>query len=434
MQKIYKMKKYRPRIADELLKINLEAAGIVLIEGAKWCGKTTTAEQQCASVVYMNDPSMSTTYQQIAQTAPNILLEGEVPRLIDEWQDAVELWDAARFEVDHREKSTGQFIFTGSTVISQDKRDKMKHSGTGRVAWLKMRPMSLYESGDSLGTVSLAVLFDGNGEGAYNSNSLNIEKLAFLICRGGWPASLFMTERAALRQSYNYVDAIVNRDISAVDGVQRDSQFARRLLKSYARAQASQSTITTIHADLSANEEQAFSEATTSLYIKALRDLFVIEDSQAWNPNLRSKTAIRTSDTRYFVDPSIATAAMGIGPNDLIYDLNTMGLLFETMCIRDLRVYADALDGNVYHYRDKTGLECDAVIHLKNGSYGLIEIKLGGDTLIQEGIENLTKLSEKLDTDKMKQPSFKMVLTGIGDYAYRTQEGIYIVPIGALKY
>lgn len=427
------MKQYRTRIADELLKINLEAAGLVLIAGTKWCGKTTTAEQQCGSVIYMNDPSKSSTYLQLAQTAPNVLLEGNTPRLIDEWQDAVELWDAARYEVDHREESTGQFIFTGSTVIPEEKREKIKHSGAGRAAWLKMRPMSLFESGESIGTVSLGDLFNGEGQDAYQTHPLDIIQLAFLICRGGWPASLFMSERAALKQSYNYIDAIVNREISNVDGVKRDPQFTRRLLRSYARAQASQSTISTIYADLAANDDDTLTEETISSYLKALRNLFVIEDSRAWNPNLRSKTAIRTSDTRYFVDSSIAAAALGVGPKNLINDLNTMGLLFETMCIRDLRVYADALDGEVYHYRDKSGLECDAVIHLKNGSFGLIEIKLGGENHINEGVENLSNLAQKIDTGKMKQPAFKMVVTGVGDFAYRNNDGIYVVPIGALK-
>ena len=427
------MKHYRERIADELLKINLEAAGLVLIEGTKWCGKTTTAEQQCGSVIYMNDPSRRATYMQLAQTAPNVLLEGKSPRLVDEWQDAVELWDAARFEVDHREENTGQFIFTGSTVIPPEKRKKIRHSGTGRVARFKMRPMSLFESGESNGTVSLGDLFDGTAPTVCQANPLDINQLAFLICRGGWPVSLSMSEKAALKQSYNYIDAIVNEDISSVDGVRRDPRFSRRLLKSYARAQASQSTISTIYADLTANDDGSLTEESISSYLKALRNLFVIEDSQAWNPNLRSKAAIRTSDTRYFVDPSIAAAAIGAGPKDLIKDLNTMGLFFETMCIRDLRVYADALDGEIYHYRDKSGLECDAVIHLKNGRYGLVEIKLGGERQIDAGIRNLLALAGKIDTGKMDQPAFRMVVTGIGDFAYRNNDGTYIVPLSALR-
>lgn len=427
------MKQYRPRVADELLALNLEAAGLVVIEGTKWCGKTTTAEQLSGSVIYLNDPANRTVYRQLAENAPQVLLDGETPRLVDEWQDAVELWDAARFEVDHREANTGQFIFTGSTIIPKESREKMKHSGAGRVAWLKMRPMSLFESGESSGSVSLKGLFEGQNMPVSKSAFSDINQLAYLICRGGWPVALSMTERAALRQAYNYVDAIANQDISQVDNVRRDEAFTRRLLRSYARAQASQSTISTIHADLKANDDDTLSEDTISSYINALRGLFVIEDSRAWNPNLRSKTAIRTSDTRYFVDPSIAVASMGIGPKDLILDFNTMGLLFETLSIRDLRVYAEALDGEVYHYRDKAGLECDAVIHLRNGKYGLVEVKLGGESLIKEGIANLNSLASKIDNERMDAPAFRMVLTGMGEYAYATETGVVVVPISALR-
>ena len=427
------MKEYRLRIADEVLKDNLEAAGLVLIEGTKWCGKTTTAEQHCGSVIYLNDPSQRNIYQQIAQNSPKLLLEGVTPRLVDEWQDAVELWDTARFEIDHREEKTGQFIFTGSTIVKKENREKIKHSGAGRVAWMKMRPMSLYESGESVGSVSLGELFAGNVQGGYKAKEFDLRQIAYIICRGGWPAALTMSPNAALRQAYNYIDAIVNTDISSVDDVSRDAVFARRLMRSYARAQGSQSTISTIYSDLAANDDNTLKEETVSSYLRALKKLFVIEDSLAWNPNLRSKTAIRTSDTRYYVDPSIAVAALGLGPEDLITDLSTMGLVFETLCVRDLRVYADALNGTVYHYRDKSGLECDAVIHLKNGNYGLVEIKLGGENLIAEGIRTLTKLSEKIDTDKMKSPSFRMVLTGTGSFAYKDENGILVVPIGALK-
>ena len=427
------MKNYRPRIADTVLRDNLDACGLVLIEGAKWCGKTTTAEQQAKSVIYINDPVRRDTYLKLAQTSPSILLEGGTPLLVDEWQDATELWDAARFEVDHREASTGQFIFTGSTVVKEKDKEKMKHSGTGRVGRMKMRPMSLFESGESIGSVSLGELFEGNVQDVYKAKEYDIRGLAFLICRGGWPAALSMTPKAALKQSYNYLDAVAKYDISNVDGVRRDEMFTRRLLRSYARAQASQATISTIHSDLVSNESGSLKQETISAYLGALRQLFVIEDSMAWNPNLRSKTAIRTSDTRYFVDPSIATAALGLGPEDLIYDLNTMGLLFETLCIRDLRVYADALDGDVYHYRDKKGLECDAVVHLKNGKYGLIEVKLGGSDLIADGVKAINDLASNIDTEKMEGPSFKMVITGTGTFAYRDENGILIVPIGALK-
>ena len=359
------MGKYKHRIADDLLRDNLEAAGLVLIEGTKWCGKTTTAEQQAGSVVYINDPEHLQTYISLAQTAPKLLLEGKTPRLVDEWQDAPELWDAARYEADHRDVKTGQFIFTGSTVIPKEKREKIKHSGTGRVARVTMRPMSLWESGESNGSLSFASLFEGKIDEAYPTNELSIEELAWLICRGGWPAALSMSTRGALKQSFNYIDAVAGTDISQVDGVKRDKEFTLRLMRSYARFQGAQAPLATIYQDLRSNAESTMTEDTISSYVSALKKLFVIEDSPAWNPNLRSRTAIRTSDTRYYVDSSIATAAMGVGPGDLIMDLKTMGLLFETMCVRDLRVYAEALDGKIYHFRDKNNLECDAVMHLR---------------------------------------------------------------------
>lgn len=427
------MSEYRNRIADKILQDNLEAAGLVLIEGTKWCGKTTTAEQHAGSIVYMNDPEHAEAYLALTQNAPRLLLKGDTPRLIDEWQDAPELWDAARFEVDHREKKTGQFIFTGSTVIPKDKLEKIKHSGTGRAAWMTMRPMSLWESGESNGQLSLRALFNGTTEEAYESNELDIEQLSWLICRGGWPAALTMTPNGALKQSINYIEAIASRDISDIDEVKREKEFTLRLLRSYARFQGAQAPLTSIYADLKTNAESSMTEETISSYITALKKLFVIEDAPAWNPNLRSKTAIRTSDTRYFVDPSIATAALGVGPEKLIADLNTMGLLFETMCIRDLRVYSEALDGKVYHFRDKNGLECDAVTHLRDGRYGLVEIKLGGQRLIDEGAKTLHTLSGKIDTGKMMHPSFMMVLTGTGAYAYKRKDGIWVVPVGCLK-
>ena len=427
------MNEYRKRVADTILKENLEAAGIVIIEGTKWCGKTTTAEQQAGSIVYLNDPEHSDTYLSLAQNAPKLLLKGDTPRLIDEWQDAPELWDTARFEVDHRETKTGQFIFTGSTVIPKEKLERIKHSGTGRAAWMTMRPMSLWESGESNGQLSLQALFDDKVEEAYLSNELSIENLAWLICRGGWPAALSMTRSGAIKQSINYIEAIAGIDISAVDGVKRDKSFTLRLLRSYARFQGAQAPLASIYEDMKTNAENMMTEETVASYISALKKLFVIEDAPAWNPNLRSKTAIRTSNTRYFVDPSIATAALGTGPEDLLSDLQTLGLLLETLCIRDLRIYAEALDGHLYHYRDKNGLECDAVMHLRNGRYGLIEIKLGGQRLIDEGAATLTSLSNKIDTTKMTEPSFKMIITGTGSYAYKRKDGIWIAPIGCLR-
>ncbi len=423
------MKKYKARIADDILKRKLEGKGAVLIEGPKWCGKTTTAEQLAKSVLYMDDPEKKAQNLAMAELSTRRLLTGEIPRLIDEWQIAPKLWDAIRFEVDHRDE-LGQFILTGSAVPPDTK--EITHSGTGRFSWLTMRPMTLFESGESTGEVSLKNLFAGNTE-IEGSSNLDLDKLAFLVCRGGWPGSIDMKDEIALDQAFDYYDAVVNSDINRADNVNKNPERVKRLMRSYARNQGSQVPNTLIVQDIAANDAASIDEETVAGYLNALRKIFVIEDMPAWNPNLRSKTAIRSSDTRYFIDPSIATAALGIGPNDLIKDLKTFGFLFETLCIRDLRVFADALNGSVYHYRDKEGLECDAVVHLRNGDYGLIEIKLGGDKLIEEGAENLKALYSKIDTEKMKPAAFLMVLTGTGDYAYRRPDGVYVVPIGSLR-
>ncbi len=428
------MKGYKARIADEILAEKLDAMGAVLIEGPKYCGKTTLAVQQAKSILSMSDPDTMEQNIAMANTNIKLLLRGETPRLIDEWQIAPRFWDAVRNEVDKRDED-GQFILTGSAVPPC--YDEIFHTGTGRFAWLRLRTMSLWESGDSTGEVSLVKLFATDKEKYFveGINPIDLKRLAYLTCRGGWPKTLNKrTEKAALQQAIEYFEAVTKFDVSRVDGISRDSELARRIMRSYARNQGSQATAGTILADIVSNESTEVSENTIYSYLKALKKIFVIEDSVAWNPNLRSKSAIRTSDTRYFADPSIATAALGLGPEDLVNDLNTFGLFFETLCVRDLRVYADALGGSVYHFRDKNGLECDAVIHLRNGKYGLVEVKLGGDKLIEEGARTLTALADKIDTTKMKSPSFKMVLTGVGKYAYqRPEDGVYVVPVGCLK-
>lgn len=423
------MAKYKQRIADRLLERKLAGKGAVLIEGPKWCGKTTTAEQHAKSLLYMTESGKLEQNLQLARLNPALLLEGKKPRLIDEWQVAPSLWDSIRFESDHS-SSLGLFILTGSAVPAN--LSQVVHTGTGRIGWLRMRPMSLWESEDSTGEVSLEELFTTPAI-IKGTSAINLEKIAFLTCRGGWPLAVNMKSDIALDQAFDYVDAVEKRDVSLADGVNRDPSRTHRLLRSYARHQGSQANYATIKADLQANEAESFSEETIASYINALKKIFVIEDSEAWNPNLRSKSAIRTSDTRYFSDPSIATAALGLGPSDLINDLNTFGLIFETLCVRDLRVYAEALNGKVYHFRDKNGLECDAVIHLRNGSYGLVEIKIGGDNLIEEGAKTLKDLAGKIDLDRMKSPSFLMVLTAVGTYAYRREDGVYVVPVGCLK-
>ena len=423
------MENYRKRIVDEILKKKLKGKGAVLIQGPKWCGKTTTAEQISKSILYMSKPDEKEQNLTLAEINPELLLQGEVPRLIDEWQIAPKLWDAIRYEVDHR-NAEGQFILTGSSVPA--KMEEVTHTGTGRFSWLLMRPMSLFESGESNGEVSLKDLFDENKK-VEGINNLDLEKIAYLVCRGGWPRAIFMEEDIALEQAYDYYDAIVNRDISEADGVSRNTERVKNLMRAYSRNIGSQASNDTLKNDIIANDSSSLDTDTVLSYVNALKKIFVVEESPAWNPNLRSKTAIRTSDTRYFIDPSIAVASLGIGPKDLINDLNTFGLLFETLCIRDLRVYAETINGKVYHYRDANDLECDAVIHLRDGSYGLIEIKIGGDKLINEGAENLKKLEKRIDTTKMKKPSFLLVLTAVGSYAYRREDGVCVVPIGCLK-
>ena len=412
-----------------MLDRKLQGKGAVLVEGPKWCGKTTTAEQKAASILKLGDMGVYRQSRQLAEMNPVLLLEGATPRLIDEWQTIPELWDSVRSEVDER-NAFGQFILTGSAVPVPS--EQLLHTGTGRITRLMMRTMTLFESGESNGTISLKGLFEAP-EQIFAECAIDIEQLAFLVCRGGWPQATFLKGGLALDQAFDYFDAIVASDISRVDGVKRSPERTRTLMRSYARHQGAAVNYSVIAADMQANDGNAPDTDTVASYIAALKKIFVVEDMPAWNPNLRSKTAIRTSDTRYFVDSSIGVAALGIGPKDFLNDLNTFGLFFETMAVRDLRVFAEAMDGSLYHYRDANGLECDAVLHRRNGSYGLIEIKLGGDSAIDEGAKNLHSLGKIIDITRMQTPSFKMVLVGVGKYAYRRPDGVYVVPIGCLK-
>lgn len=405
--------------------------GAVLIEGAKWCGKTTTAEQHSRSIIYMDHPASRKANLAAAEIDPELILQGETPRLIDEWQLAPQLWDAVRFSVDHRD-ADGQFILTGSAVPPVNESDQQQtHTGTGRIGRIKMRPMSLWESGDSSGKVSLKSLFDGENISA--TNQVNLERIAFLTCRGGWPRAIFQAPEIALGRATDYLEAVINSDINRTDSSLKNPARAATLMRSYARLLGSQAPLTAISQDMALSSNSEIDSRTVQAYITALKLIYVIEDMPAWNPNLRSKSAIRTSDTRYFVDPSIAVAALGIGPNDLLKDLKTFGFFFENLCVRDLRIYAEPLNGNVYHFRDSKGLECDAVVHLRNGQYGLVEIKLGGDRLIDEGASNLLKLREKINTDQMQEPAFMMVLTAVGQFAFRRKDGVFVVPISCLK-
>ena len=427
------MRNYKNRIFDAILHDALEAKGAVLIEGAKWCGKTTTAEQIAKSVIYMNDPKHREQYLMTAQTNPQRLLAGANPRLIDEWQRAPELWDTIRFDVDHSDWD-GKYILTGSAVpLDEEAKKKIRHSGTGRFAWIKMRTMALFENLESSGSVSFADLFVGKRE-LGEAIPHTLEEMAYFTCRGGWPRATGKSGKAALRQAFDYVDAIVNTDISRVDEVLRDPDLALRIMKSLARLQGTQSSVAAIRADLAPNAPKGcVHENTVYSYIGALKKIFVVEDMPAWCPNLRCKTPVRTADTRYFTDPSIATAALGLGPANLMDDLKTFGLLFETLVARDLRTYAAANDGKVSHYRDKSGLECDAVMHLRDGRYGLIEVKLGGEALVAEGRMKLNRLAGEIDTKKMKDPAFKMIVVAEGEFAYEEPDGTLICPIGCLR-
>jgi len=416
---------YLPRLCDNELQQALQSSGAVLVEGAKWCGKTSTASRAAKSTLYMQDPDHTASYLAMADVKPSLLLKGPSPRLLDEWQMAPVLWDAVRFEVDQR-RETGQFILTGSAVPSDN---VTAHTGTGRISRLLMRPMSLYESQESNGTISLSGLFNGNSA-IESISSLAIEQIAFALCRGGWPASVRLKGQAALRTATAYVEAIINYDVSRVDGVEKNPERVRLLLRSLSRNISTMATIKTIMDDMEAFDT-SLSDKTISFYLNALRRIFVVEDLPAWSPSLRSKTAIRTSVKRQFVDPSIAVAAMRTSPEGLLQDFNTLGFLFESLCTRDIRIYAQACDGDVFHYRDKNGLESDLIIRLRDGRWAAIEVKLGSK---QEEIaaENLLKLKSKIDAEKMGEPSFMMVLTG-GQYAYRRNDGVLVVPIGCLK-
>ena len=418
--------KYLPRIADAKLALALQAMGAVLIEGPKWCGKTSTAEHVAKSVLYMQDPDTFEENMLKSKTKPSLLLEGETPRLLDEWQVAPVLWNAVRFAVDERQ-TTGQFILTGSVVPVRT--DDM-HSGTGRISRMKMRTMSLYESGESSGEISLEDIFDEKTE-MFGKSKITLEQMAFILTRGGWPAAVNESnEVLALKKASDYYEAVVGEDISRVDNVEKKPDRVRSLMRSLSRNVSSEASTTTILNDLRANDE-SLSQVTIDQYINALKMLYVIDDLLAWSPSLRSKTAIRTTAKRHFSDPSIATAALGATTKRLFNDFNTFGLLFEALCIRDLRIYADSLGGNVYHYRDAKGVEVDAIIQIQDGRWGAVEVKMGaGD--IETAVKNLISFKENIDTAKMQEPSFLMVLTAT-ETAFQMENGVWIVPLGCLK-
>lgn len=433
---------YLKRIADEQLTLRLEAFGAVQIKGPKWCGKTTTAEQQAKSIIKLQDPDNRAGYLATARTKPSILLKGDTPRLIDEWQDAPILWDAVRNAVDER-RQTGQFILTGSTVIEDDKNkdesNRRMHTGTGRISSMTMYPMSLYESQESNGEISFQALFDDDAldiDGI--TSALSIENLIFAACRGGWPASLnAKSDKAKLFIAKDYLNIICDEDISRVDDVKRNPTLARLILRSYARNLCTLTQKTKMLADVSV-EMEATSMTTFDDYVGALEKLFVLEDIEAWCPAIRSATAIKSSKKRCFVDPSIAVAAMGASPRSLELDLRTFGFIFECMCIRDLKVYSQSLGGKVSYYRDRYGLESDIVLHLEDGRYALIECKLGSRD-IEDGANHLLEIQrlirQKNETEKqvpLREPDLMIVITG-GEFAYTREDGVKVIPLGCLK-
>lgn len=420
---------YIHRIADKVLADALGRIGAVVIEGPRYCGKTTTARQVAKSEIRFDDPTLRVNYRNLASVDLNILLDGNVPRLIDEWQDIPQIWDAVKYEVDNRE-GHGQFILTGS-VIPPDK-SQILHSGVGRMTKIRMWPMSLFESGESTGEVSLGSLFDGDYS-VRGVNHLTSGDIAYLICRGGWPGSIGETESNALNIARDYHTMLVDSDMSLVDNVTRSAQRVESVLRSYSRHVCTQAKITYIHKDIIANDTSSLSEDTVYSYINALKNLYVIKDIRAWNPIIRSSASVRTADTRNFCDPSFATTSLGVTPDILKYDFRAFGLLFESMCMRDLSIYAQSMDAEVYHYRDSNNLECDAVVQTRDGRWGAIEIKLGSGEQIDTAAANLIKFSNSIDTSKMRGPSFLMVLSGTAPVASNRDDGVKVVPLGCLR-
>lgn len=418
------MTAYIPRLVDSILEEDLEAFGAVLITGPKWCGKTTTGLNQAKSSLFLQDPDEREQNLRLADVKPSLLLEGDNPRLIDEWQDAPQLWDAVRFSVDQRAEM-GLYILTGSTTVDQS---KIAHSGTGRITRRHMRTMSFFESGDSNGEVSIKDLLKNQDIASKSSHS--IEDIADLIVSGGWPASLGKPLSVKQRQIAGYCNSIINTEISTSDGVTRESDKLDHLMRSYSRHISTQATIKTITDDIT-NNFDSINRKTVSEYIEALKKIFVIEDLPAWSPSLRSKATISTSSTRHFVDPAIAAYFLDAGPKDLLNDIRTMGLLFESLVIRDLRIYAESLDAKLYHYRDHSGLEADAILHFRSGEWGAIEVKLGNQA-IESGVKSLLKLKDKVNVEKMNSPSFLAVITADG-YAYQRADGVYTIPVGCLR-
>lgn len=427
--------KYKSRIFDKKLSEHLAAMGAVLVEGPKWCGKTTTAEQFAESIIRMQDVDKREEYLATADTKPSFLLEGATPRLIDEWQDAPVLWDAVRIKVDER-ALPGQFILTGSNAVDES---KIHHSGTGRISRLEMLPMSLWEYGESNGAISLQAMFDNPEEDIFAKSEMEIEDLIFSACRGGWPATLNVgTDSSRLLVAKEYVKSVYKTDISRVDGVKRNPKLAQQILRSYARNISTMAKATSMLQDVIASDNIECSRPTFDSYVSALEKLFVIQDVNAWCPAIRSKTVIQSLPKRSFCDPSIAVATLGQNPKTLMNQLKTFGFIFEQMCIRDLRAYSTYNDGNLSYYHDRYGLEADIVLHLSDGRYALIECKLGSKE-IEEGAEHLLEIKRLIQkynkTEKqvpLREPDLLMIITG-GNMAYTRKDGVKVIPLACLK-
>ena len=426
---------YLERITDKHLKDRLNAMGAVLIEGPKWCGKTTTAEQQAGSVLRMQDPDNRDDYLATAAVKPSNLLVGETPRLLDEWQDAPELWDAVRTMCDKR-GNPGQFILTGSNAVNEK---KIHHSGTGRISRMQMSTMSLWESKESNGSVSLKELFDHPEQEVEAFSDMSVNDIIFSACRGGWPASLNVTDPdSKLMIAKDYVQSVCKTDISRVDGVQRNEKLAWQILRSYARNISTVAKTTSMLADVIASDKMECSRSTFDDYVSALEKLFVIQDIDAWCPAIRSKTAIQSSPKRGFCDPSVAVAVMGLTPESLKTQLKTFGFIFEQMCIRDLKAYSYGFFSSVGYYRDRYGLEADVVLHLGDGRYALIECKLGSKE-IEDGANHLVRLHKLIvehnkteEQMPIREPDLKIVLTG-GQYGYTRDDGVHVIPLACLR-
>lgn len=420
--------KYINRIVDNEIKEKLKITGALLIKGPKWCGKTTSAKQIAKSVLEMQNPDLQENYIELANTKPSLLLEGEKPRLIDEWQLAPRLWNAVRYSVDNI-GLPNQYILTGSATPNDESG---LHSGVGRFSFVIMKPMTLYESGDSNGKISLLGILNGNRNIDGIKTELTYEKIAYVLCRGGWPNSIYLAKKQALAIPKNYIDVLCDSDISRVDGVKRNPTLARAILRSYARCISTIDSNQSIYDDVKANYADV-TERTIIDYVDVLKRLYVIEEIEAWNPNIRSKTSIRMSPKKTMIDPSLAVAALNCTPEDIMFDIKTFGLLFENLVNRDLSVYVNSIGGNLNHYRDRYGLECDNVIHFDDGRYALVETKLGGSK-IKEAEEHLLKLNELISNadPKIGKPEFMMIITGT-EMAYTTENGILVVPIGCLK-